>query len=148
MSVKIDQSFSHVLPLPDSSGLVCQSYAPGHNVHWIQALHSANHKAVAAQTWSGKVDTIEGEVVTVRKSDGSLARFRTHDPAVLVAIVERRGVKVTVNDQYCIMRAGFTRNGSTCLSVQADKGEPLGPCKIADLPPSTTAIDSSGGDDD
>jgi hypothetical protein len=148
MSVKIDQSLLHVLPLPDSSGLVCQSYAPGHNVHWIQALHSANHKEVAAQTWSGKILTIAGEVMTVRKPDGSLVRFRTHDPAHLAGIVKRGGAKVTVNDQYCIMRAGITRAGSTCLSVQADKGEPLEPCHIGDLPPSATAIDSSGGDDE
>jgi hypothetical protein len=148
MSIKIDQSFLHALPLPDSSGLVCQSYAPGHNVHWIQALHSANHKEVAAQTWSGKVTDVDGEVVTVRKPDGSLTRFRTHDPALLVAIVKRRGVKVTVNDQYCIMRAGITRAGSTCISVQADKGGPLEPCKIGDLQPSATALDASGGDDD
>jgi hypothetical protein len=148
MSVKIDQSSLHILPLPDSSGLVCVSYAPGHNVHWIQALHSANHKEVAAQTWSGKVVTIDGEVVTVRKPDGSLARFRIHDPAELAAILERCGVKVTVNDQYCIMRAGITRAGSTCLSVQADNGEPLGPCKIGDLPPSLTDPDASVSEND
>ena len=111
-------------------------------------MHSANHKQVAAQTWSGKVDTIEGEVVTVRKPDGSLARFRTHDPALLVAIVERRGVKVTVNDQYCIMRAGITRAGSTCISVQADEGEPLEPCHIGDLQPSTTDLDVSSDEDE
>jgi hypothetical protein len=122
MSVKIDQSLLHSLPLPDSSGLVCVSYAPGHNVHWIQALHSANHKEVAAKTWPGKVTGIDGEMVTVRKPDGSLVRFRIHDPAQLAALLERRGVKVTVNDQYCIMRAGITRVGSTCISVQADKG--------------------------
>jgi hypothetical protein len=49
--------------------------------------------------------------------------------------LQRRGVQVTVSDQYCIMRAGITRAGSSCISVQADKGEPLGPCKIEDLPP-------------
>ena len=148
MSVKIDQSSLHSLPLPDTSGLVCTWYAPGHNVHWIQALRSANDKEAAAQTWSGVVTAVEGEVVTVSKQDQSLARFRSHDPALLVAVLKGKGVKVTVNNRYCILRAGFTRNGSTCFSVQADKGEPLGPCKIANLPPSTNATDSSGGDDD
>jgi len=148
VSVKIEQGSLQYLPLPDSSGLVCVSYAPGHNVHWIQALRSANLKEVAAQTWSGKIVGIEGEVVTVRKPDGSLARFRTHDPALLAAIVERRGPKATVNDQYCIMRAGLTRKGSTCISVQADKGEPLGPCKIDDLPPSATDVEACVSDDE
>ena len=148
MSVKIDQSSLRYLPLPDSSGLVCQSYAPGHNVHWIQALHSANHKEVAAQTWSGKVDTIEGEVAAVRKPDGSLARFRNHDPARLLVILEHKGVEVTVNEQYAILRAGITPAGSFCISVQADKGEPLGACKIGDLPPSATDLDVSGDEDE
>jgi hypothetical protein len=95
----------------------------------------------------GKITDIDGEVVTVRKADGNLARFRTHDPALLSAIVKRRGAKVTVNDQYCIMRAGITRSGSTCVSVQADRDEPLEPCKIGDLPPSAGGLDPSGGDD-
>ena len=55
MSVKIDQSFLHVLPLPSSGRLVCITYAPGHNVHWIQALRSSNDEAAAAKTWSGMV---------------------------------------------------------------------------------------------
>ena len=147
MSKKIaTRSFERLLP--DLGRLGCKTYKAGHNVHWIQALRSSNDEAAAAKTWSGKVTTVEGEVVTVRKPDGSLARFRTHDPARLIAILKRKGVKVTVNDQYCIMRAGFTRNGSTCLSVQADKGEPLGPCKTADLPSSATVLDASGSEDD
>ena len=148
MSVRIDQSSLHILPLPDSSGLVCVSYAPGHNVHHIQALHSANHKEVAAQTWSGKVVTIDGEVVTVRKPEGSLVRFRIHDPAQLAAILDRSGINITVNDQYCIMLAGVTRAGSICLSVQPGKGEPLGPCTIGDLPPSATDLDAFMSEND
>ena len=143
MSKKIDQTWLHSLSMPDSSGLVCNSYAPGHNVHWIQAVHSANHKAAAAQTWPGKVIAVDGEVVTVRKSDDSLILFRIHDPAQLVVILKRKGVKVTVNDQYAIMRAGITQAGSSCISVQADKGEPLGPCKIGDRPPCATDFDAS-----
>ena len=129
MSVKIDQSSVH--ELPDSGGKVCVSYGPGHNVHWIQALRSANDKAASAKTWPGKVVSVEGEVVTVSKPDDSLVRFRVHDPAGLAALLQRRGMKVTVNDQYCIMRAGITRAGSGCISVQPDNGEPLGPCKAA-----------------
>jgi hypothetical protein len=129
MSVKIGQS--SLRDLPNSGGQVCVSYGPGHNVHWIQALHSANNKAVSAKTWPGEVVSVDGEVVTVRKPDDSLVRFRVHDPARLAALLKRRGMKVTVNDQFCIMRAGITRAGSSCISVQPDKGEPLGPCKTA-----------------
>ena len=117
-----------------SRKIVCTIYAPGHTIHYIQALHSANHKAVSAQTWRGKVLAVDGEVVTVRKSDGDLTRFRMHNPAGLVAILENLGVDVTVNDQYAILRAGITRTGSYCISVQADSGEPLGPCLTVGLP--------------
>src|ERR1035437_8573155 len=115
MSVKIDQS--PLRDIPNSGGMVCVSYGPGHNVHWIQALQSANNAAVSAKTWPGKVVTVDGEVVTVRKADDSLVSFRVHDPARLVVLLQRRGMGVTVNDQFCIMRTGITRAGSTCISV-------------------------------
>ena len=121
-----------------SRKIVCTTYAPGHTVHYIQALQSANRKAASAQTWRGKVVAVDGEVVTVRKSDGDLTRFRMHNPAGLVAILEDLGVDVTVNDQYAILRAGITRTGSFCISVKADSGEPLGPCPTDD-PPSNPA---------
>jgi hypothetical protein len=117
-----------------SKKIVCTSYAPGHNVHYIQALHSANQKAVSAQTWPGKVVAVDGEILTVRKPGGDLTRFRIHNPAGLVAILEHVGVDVTVNDQYAILRAGITRTGSSCISVQTDSGEPLRPCPTDDLP--------------
>jgi hypothetical protein len=127
MSVKIDQSSLHTLPLSDSGGLVCISYAPGHNVHWIQALRSANHEEVAAQTWSGKVTGIDGEVVTVRKPDGSLARFRIHDPAQLVALLERRGVKVTVNYHFGITPVGIETNQGRASGLGTLVGVPAPP---------------------
>jgi len=147
MSKKIATRSFHRL-LPDLSRLGCKSYKAGHNVHWIQALHSANKPEVAAQTWTGKIVTVEDEVVTVRKPDGSVARFRNHDPDRLVVILEHKGVEVTVNEQYAILQAGITPAGSFCISVQADKGEPLGPCYFGDLPLSATDLDSSGGDDE
>lgn len=120
--------------LPDPSRFGCTSYAPGHNVHWIQVLHSANKPAVSARTWPGKAVAVDGEVLTVRKPDGSLTRFPLHDPARLVVILEHIGVDVRVNDQYAILRACITRAGSFPFSVQADRGEPLGPCSTGDLP--------------
>jgi len=116
-----------VVPLAKSRG-ACASCAPGHNVHWIQALRSANDEAAEALTWSGTVTAVDGEVVTVRKPDGTLALFRLHRPAKLVAILRAKGVEVTVNDRYCILRAGFTASSTACFSVHADRGEPLGKC--------------------
>lgn len=81
MSKKIDPRSSGQLPIPDLYRLGCTSYKAGHNVHWIQALHTANRPEVSAQSWRGQIVTVDGEVLTVRKPDGSLARFRNHDPA-------------------------------------------------------------------
>ena len=128
MSNKIDlESLRRLLPALSRFG--CTSFRPGHNVHWIQALHSANKAEVAAQTWSGQILTFEGEVLTVRKPDNSLILFRNHDPARLIVILEHIGAEITVNDQFKILRAGITPAGSFGFSVQTDNGEPLGPCK-------------------
>ena len=137
MSKKIDLASLRRL-LPDPSRFGCTSYRPGHNVHWIQALHSANKPEVAAQTWSGQIVTVEGEVLTVRKPDNSLILFRNHDPARLVIILEHMGAEITVNDQFAILRAGITPAGSFGFSVQTDSGKPLGPCPTAQLPPNET----------
>jgi hypothetical protein len=134
MSKKINPRSSGRLSIPDPHRLGCTSYFAGHNVHWIQALHTANRPEVSAQSWRGQIVTVDGEVLTVRKSDGSLTRFRNHDPARLVAVVERTGVDVLINDQYAILRVG-----SFCFSVKADSGEPLGPCPTDQLPPNLTA---------
>lgn len=56
-------------------------------------------------------------------------------------------MKATINDQYCIMRARITQAGSSCISVQADNGEPLGPCPTGDLPPPATDVDTSESED-
>ena len=117
MSKKIDPRSSGQLPIPDAHRLGCTSYSAGHNVHWIQALHTANKSEVSVQSWRGQLVTVDGEVLTVRKPGGDLTRFRNHDPARLVAVVERTGAAVLINDEYAILRVG-----SLCFSVTADSG--------------------------
>ncbi len=134
MSMKIDQRSSDQPPLPDLYRLGCTSYRAGHNVHWIQALHTENKPEVSAQSWRGQIVTVDGELLTVRKPDGSFTRFRHHDRVRLVVILERTGVEVLINDQYAILRAG-----PFCISVKAGRGEPLGPCPTDQPPPNMTA---------
>jgi hypothetical protein len=134
MSKKIDPRSSSQLPIPDLHRLGCTACFAGHNVHWIQALHTANKSEVSAQSWRGQIVTVDGEVLTVRTPGDNLTRFRNHDPARLVAVVERTGVDVLINDQYAILRVG-----SFCFSVKADSGEPLGPCPTDQLSPNLTA---------
>jgi hypothetical protein len=139
MSKKIDlESFDRLLPDPNRFG--CHSYLAGHNPHWIQWSHSAKETG-PAKTWPGKVVTVEGEVLTVRKPDESLTRFRCHDPVRLIFILEHLGVDVAVNDRWSILRAGITEAGAFCFSVKADDGQPLGPCPIGALPSNVAGVD-------
>ena len=54
MSKTIDPRSSSQLPIPDLHRLGCTAYFAGHNVHWIQALHTAKHirgvRAIVART--------------------------------------------------------------------------------------------------
>ena len=120
------------LRVPDPFRFGCTAYFAGHQVHWIQALRSANNEslhsvgsvAVSAPTWSGKVVSVEGEVLTVRKSDGSLARFRNHDPVRLVFILEHLGVDVPVHERWSTRRAGTTEAGSRRFPLNPHRGHP------------------------
>jgi len=55
MSKKIDPRSSGQLPTLSLHRLGCTSYFAGHNVHWIQALHTANRPEVSAQSWRGQI---------------------------------------------------------------------------------------------
>jgi len=136
-SKKIDlESFDRLVPDPNRFG--CTSYLAGHNPHWIQWMHSSNETG-PAKTWPGKVVAVDGEVLTVRKPDESLTRFRTHDPVRLIFFLEHLGVDVTVNDRWSILRAGITEAGAFCFSVKADDGHALGPCPTGQLPSNVAA---------
>jgi hypothetical protein len=104
---------------------VCSSHHPGHTVHWIQALHTANKPQAARRTWPGTIRGIDGEVVTIARGR-RLHRYRNHDPERLAAVVAGVGRRVSLNDQYSIMRVG-----SYCFSVARDRGVPLEPCGAA-----------------
>ena len=132
--------------IPALSRLGCTSYAAGHGVHWIQALHTANKPEVSRASWRGQIVSIDGEVITVRRHDGEIVVLRNHDPARLIAISGGPGAGVLVNDQYAILRVG----GYT-FSVLPDSGEPLEPCPTDELRPDATddelvaRLDSHGG---
>lgn len=110
-------------PIPDAHRLGCTSYSPGHTVHWMQALRTANDYAVSAASWRGLLTSIDGEVLTVRaEADRRGVQFRHHDPERLAAAAYLP-TAVVINDQFAILRIG-----SYCFSVLRDAGEALGPC--------------------
>ncbi len=100
----------------------CASFRPGHTVHWIQALHTANKPEERARTRPGRIQLLEGEVIEVRFDDGTVRRYRNHDTGRLAAKVSRSTL-VRVNEGYSILRAG-----SFGFSIARDKGRPLEPC--------------------
>jgi hypothetical protein len=113
----------------------CTSYRSGHQVHWIQALHSTNKPEVSAKSWLGRIVSIEGELITVAREGAADVRLRNHDPARLIATLGRGPRTVLVNDQYAILRVG-----SYCFSVRRDTGKPLEPC-LTDQPPAAATAD-------
>lgn len=119
--------------IPDPHRLGCTSYAPGHHVHWVQSLRTANDYAVSAASWRGLLIDIDGELLTVTADDDRrLVRFRHHDPERLAAAAYLP-TAVLVNDQFAILRIG-----SYCFSVLRDEGEALGACPTDELPEDAT----------
>jgi hypothetical protein len=114
-------------PYPDAYRLGCQSYYAGHNVHWIQALRTANRPEVWRESWVGDITEIEGGVIRVTRRGGRRYVFRNHDLERLVAINGgTRGGEVLVNEQFAILRIG-----TFCFSVTQGQ---LSPC-IGEEPP-------------
>ncbi len=107
----------------------CRSYAPGHSVHWIQALHSANKPAVARRTRQGVLTAVDGDVLSVCFGHVEEPEaLRNHDPARLRAIAGPLPRAVSVNDEYCLLRVG-----PYCFSVHPAEDAPLGRCRYDDL---------------
>lgn len=106
----------------------CTSYAAGHTVHWIQALHTANKPDVAARTRGGTLIGVVGQELAVRFDAAEPDNFLNHDPPRLLAIAGRLPCAVTVNDKYAILRVG-----SFCFSVLPAARGPLVRCPTDDL---------------
>ncbi len=101
----------------------CTLYWAGHDVHWIQALHTANKAEQVARRRFGEILQINGEVIDIDFGDWT-EMFRNHDPHRLQVLVKRFGPQAIVNEDYSIMRVGTT----WCISIASDTGDPLAPC--------------------
>jgi hypothetical protein len=73
-----------------SPGSACDSYAAGHHVHWIQALHTANKPEIAAQSCHGVVRAVSSHQLLVRPDDGSVPVLLWHHDAARLAEVASR----------------------------------------------------------
>lgn len=100
----------------------CTSYAPGHTVHWIQALRSANDPSAAALTRRGRLVAVEGQRITLAFAGRRSAVLYNHDPQRLLAVAGTLPCPVTLNERFAILRIP-----PYCFSVAR---EPLGPCPV------------------
>lgn len=132
--------------IPDVHRTGCTSYHAGHNVHWIQALHTANKPEVAQLSWPGTIVSIDDEILAVRTPTGEILRYRNHDLLRLAAAVDNIGAEVVINSRYAILRVG-----TACFSIRQDTGEPLDACPTDELIGDVTTdqlarrIDTHGG---
>jgi len=86
----------------------CTSYAPGHTVHRVQALHTVNKPEVARRTRKGTPTADDGDVLTIRvAADTEPERVRNHEPQRLLAIARRPPAGVSLNDDYNILRSRY-----------------------------------------
>lgn len=98
------------IPLPKRCGL----YLPGHEVHWIQGLHSSD---------AGEVAPVPCRILAV-SDDGTIAvnlagerlELWTHDPGRLRALVAECGAAVTYQKRWRLLRVAHD-GGSYCIDV-------------------------------
>jgi len=109
------------VPSPKRCGL----YLPGHEVHWIQGIHSGD---------PGEVAPVPCRILEVR-DDGTvtilitnqLLELWTHDPIRLRALVAQRGVDATYQERWRLLRVPSKR-ASFCIDVTPASNPDRRPC--------------------
>jgi hypothetical protein len=104
----------------------CASYAAGHTVHWIQALHVANKAEVRARTRSGELIAVEGNQLTVDLDDGRRVELLNHETDRLLALAPAVPFPVRWNEQYALLSLPTGH----LLSAHLANAGPLRPCQF------------------
>lgn len=87
-------------PERTSDGSNCTLYLPGHQVHYIQALHSSREPR---RPRTGRVTSVTRGIITV-EFPGDISRYRSHLTGRLRAAVEQGGPQVLVDEGWSILR--------------------------------------------
>jgi hypothetical protein len=104
---------------------VCALLAPGHRPHWIQALGSENKPEIAALTVTGRVVSLDGELIILDLPDGT-AGFRNHNPDLMHRCLSDGGRQVRFNRHYRVLR--WPAVPGPVFEVAPNEGFPLGRC--------------------
>ncbi|MGH7759404.1 MAG: hypothetical protein ACREN7_08845 [Candidatus Dormibacteria bacterium] len=103
----------------------CTLYVPGHQVHWIQGLHSCSEPR---HPIPGQIASIAGGIVVV-ELEGELRRYRHHQTSRLRRTVAALGPEVVVDEGWSILKVPNDADGvSTCFSI-ARAGQPWRRCR-------------------
>jgi hypothetical protein len=81
----------------------CESYRPGHAIHWIQARKAAEDRTGLEQ---GEVLETEEGWLEVRLDDGTHRRYGNHDIPRLEQLLEEHGTRVEVQERWAVMWLG------------------------------------------
>lgn len=86
------------IPLPKSCGL----YLPGHEVHWIQGIHSSD---------PGERPPVPGRILEIRDEGTVIVQLQdralelwNHDPARLTAVVAQHGYETLYQEGWHLLR--------------------------------------------
>jgi hypothetical protein len=126
----------------DPNQLLCYSYHLGHTPHWIQALHSG--RDIENPPVPGHLVEVHEDGRLIVDIDGTPRRLWNHDPARLVALVERNSGQVTFQCRWGLLRTPSS-NGSFVFSV-CDADAPRRDC-LSHEPTGTIIdiVDEAGG---
>lgn len=78
----------------------CDSYRPGHDVHWIQARKSWEEPGLVEE---GVVTQVGEGIVTVQIGP-EVRRYRNHDTARFERILRRRGMNVIIQERWRLLK--------------------------------------------
>jgi hypothetical protein len=100
----------------------CQSYLPGHTVHYIQAREAWRHPE---HRRGGTVRSIAGRVVEFVSDDGEMFDLVTHDPDHVGRLVAELGSRAVYDPRWGLLRFEEPA-GARLISVSTDPE--IGPC--------------------
>jgi len=115
------------IPPPKSCGL----YLPGHEVHWIQGIHS-NDEGEIRPVHCTVVEVLDDGMIVVEIS-GRRLELWTHDPERLRAIVAKRGRDASYQKRWRLLRIRYETattdvRGDYCIDVTPASDPDRRPC--------------------
>ncbi len=129
-----------IIPPPKRCGL----YLPGHEVHWIQGIHSGDPGEVAPVP-ARILEVADDGTTTIDVCD-ELLELWTHDATRLQAIIAKRGADARYQKRWRLLRIP-SGTGNYCIDVTPTSNPARRPCPTSPPRVDTLAVQlvASGG---